>query len=130
MAIVSAGCTSSIAAPTNYAPFSQTDLVSGAGEEAVSGRTLTVAYAGWVYDASRTDQKGVQFDASGADAPFSFTLGNGDVIPGWELGLPGIRVGGTRRLVIPAPMAYGSFRRGSIPPNATLVFDVELLSVQ
>lgn len=124
------GCTGSVATPSGYAPFSQTDLVIGSGAVAVNGKSLTVAYAGWIYDEAGTDRKGPQFDASGADSPFTFVLGNGEVIPGWDQGLVGMQVGGRRRLVIPPLLAYGAFRRGSIPPNATLVFDVDLLSLQ
>jgi FKBP-type peptidyl-prolyl cis-trans isomerase FkpA len=130
VAIASTACTSSIATPSNYAPFSQTDLVVGTGAAAVKGQSLTVAYTGWVYDEAGTDRKGPTFDASGADAPFTFVLGNGEVIPGWEQGLVGMQAGGKRRLIIPPMLAYGAFRRGTIPPNATIVFDVELLSLQ
>jgi FKBP-type peptidyl-prolyl cis-trans isomerase FkpA len=112
------------------APFSQTDLRAGTGAEAVAGRTLTVHYTGWLYAAAQPDQKGQQFDSSVGRTPFSFLLGAGRVIQGWERGMPGMRVGGLRRLVIPPELGYGSQGAGSIPPNATLVFDVELLDVQ
>jgi FKBP-type peptidyl-prolyl cis-trans isomerase FkpA len=88
---------------------------------------LTVAYTGWIYDPARPDAKGTQFDSN---TSFQFTLGSGGVIRGWDLGLIGVRVGGLRRLNIPPELAYGSSGRGSIPPNASLVFDVELLNVQ
>jgi len=114
-------------APT--APFAQTDLVVGTGAEATAGRTVTVNYTGWLYDPSRPEQKGQQFDTSIGGQPFPFTLGAGQVIAGWDRGVAGMRVGGQRRLVIPADLAYGSSGRGGIPPNATLVFDVELLTV-
>jgi FKBP-type peptidyl-prolyl cis-trans isomerase FkpA len=115
--------------PTPSVPFSQTDLRVGSGAEAVAGRRLTVHYTGWLYDANRADQKGQQFDSSVGRQPFSFTLGAGQVIRGWDQGFAGMRVGGQRRLVIPPDLAYGSRGSGPIPPNATLVFDVELLSV-
>ncbi len=113
------------------APFSQTDLRAGNGSEAVSGRTVTVNYTGWLYAPTQPEQKGQQFDTSIGRAPFAFVVGAGRVIQGWDRGVPGMRVGGLRRLVIPPDLAYGA--QGSppnIPPNATLVFDVELLAVQ
>lgn len=123
------GCSNS---PTNPSPvtFTQTDLRAGAGAEATAGKAITVNYTGWLYDESKADKKGVMFDTSAGAAPFTFTLGAGQVIPGWDQGLVGLRVGGLRRLVIPSSLAYGSVRTGPIPPYATLVFDVELLDVQ
>jgi len=125
---------SSPTAPTTQpsAPFSQTDLRVGTGTEAVAGRTLTVNYTGWLYDPSQAENKGRQFDTSTGRQPFIFRLGAGSVIRGWDQGLVGMRVGGQRRLVIPPELAYGSqgAGNGAIPPNATLVFDVELLDVQ
>jgi FKBP-type peptidyl-prolyl cis-trans isomerase FkpA len=116
---------------TPSAPFSQTDLRVGTGSEAASGRTLTVNYSGWLYDPAQPESKGQRFDTSIGGAPFSFQLGAGRVIRGWDQGLVGMRVGGQRRLVIPPDLAYGSQGRPpAIPPNATLVFDVELLDVQ
>lgn len=117
-------------APSLTAPFSKTDLRVGTGAEAVSGKVVTVHYTGWLWDPSKTDQKGLQFDTSLGGSPFSFTLGSGQVISGWEEGLLGMRAGGFRRIVIPPSMAYGSARRSAIPPNSTLIFDVELVSVQ
>ena len=112
-------------------PYSQIDLRVGTGTEATAGRTITVNYTGWLYAAGAAENKGTQFDSSVGRAPFSFVLGRGQVIAGWDQGVAGMRVGGQRRLVIPPSLAYGS--AGSppvIPPNATLVFDVELLTVQ
>jgi FKBP-type peptidyl-prolyl cis-trans isomerase FkpA len=125
-----AGCSDSPTAPSNYAPFSQTDLTVGTGGDAVSGRLLTVHYTGWFYGESRPEKKGPVFDSSAGGDPFSFTLGAGQVITGWDQGLQGMRVGGVRRLVVPPSLAYGSTRNGPIPPNATLVFEIELLEVQ
>lgn len=113
--------------PSAGVPFMVTDLVVGTGAPAVAGQPLTVAYIGWLYDASAPDNKGQQFDSSPS---FQFTLGVGQVIAGWDQGFTGMLVGGQRRLVIPPELAYGTTGAGGvIPPNATLIFDVELLSV-
>ncbi len=125
-----AGCSDSPTAPTNFAIFSQTDLTVGTGGDAVTGKLLTVNYTGWFYGESRPDKKGPVFDSTAGGDPFQFTLGAGDVIAGWDQGLQGMRVGGVRRLVVPPTLAYGSTRNGPIPPNATLVFEIELLEVQ
>ncbi len=125
-----AGCSDSPTSATNFAVFSQTDLTVGTGGDAVTGRTLTVNYTGWFYGESRPDKKGPVFDSNAGGDPFSFLLGAGDVIEGWDRGLQGMRVGGVRRLVVPPTLAYGAVRNGPIPPNATLVFEVELLDVQ
>lgn len=108
------------------------DLVVGAGAEAVAGSRVTVHYSGWLYDPSRPESKGRSFDSSrSAGRPFTFTLGAGEVIAGWDRGVQGMKVGGQRRLVIPHPLAYGERGAGGvIPPRATLVFDVELLGVR
>jgi FKBP-type peptidyl-prolyl cis-trans isomerase FkpA len=122
-------CNDSPTVPSNFAPFSQTDLRVGTGGDAVTGRTLTVQYTGWYFNDSRPDDKGPIFDTSAGGDPFVFILGTGGVIEGWDRGLTGMRVGGLRRLVIPPSLAYGRFRQNSIPPNATLLFEVELLEV-
>jgi FKBP-type peptidyl-prolyl cis-trans isomerase FkpA len=100
------------------------DTVLGEGESAASGRDVTVHYAGWLAN-------GTQFDSSREKQdPFEFTLGKKEVMDGWEEGLRGMRVGGTRRLVIPPQLAYGPEGAGdTIPPNETLTFEVELLRV-
>ena len=123
-----AGCGSSPTEPSS-APFSQTDVRAGTGADAVAGKAVTVHYTGWLYDASKTDNKGVQFETSVGGTPFSFTLGLGQVISGWDRGVAGMKVGGVRRLVIPPSLAYGSVRNGPIPPDATLIFEIELLEV-
>jgi FKBP-type peptidyl-prolyl cis-trans isomerase FkpA len=128
LALAVAGCGST--APTEPIPFSQLDLKLGTGTDAVSGKALSVNYTGWLYDASKTDQKGLQFDTSVGREVFGFTLGAGQVIQGWEQGVPGMKIGGTRRLVVPPSLAYGGSRNGPIPPNATLVFEIELVDVQ
>ncbi|MEQ1728613.1 MAG: FKBP-type peptidyl-prolyl cis-trans isomerase [Vicinamibacterales bacterium] len=106
-----------------------TDLVVGTGATATSGRPVSVHYTGWLYQATAIDNKGPKFDSSlDRGAPFSFTLG-GQVIAGWNQGVPGMKVGGQRRLIIPPSLGYGASGQGSIPGNATLVFDVQLLAV-
>ncbi len=110
--------------------FTITDLVVGTGPTASTGQTLSVAYTGWLYDANAVDNKGTVFDQTTAAAPFSFVLGAGQVIAGWEQGFAGMQVGGRRRLLIPPELAYGSQGAGTvIPPNATLIFEVELLAL-
>lgn len=112
------------------ATYKQTDILPGSGTEATTGTVVTVNYTGWLYDASKLDGKGLQFDSSIGGQPFAFTLGAGQVIQGWDQGVPGMKVGGIRRLVIPPSLAYGAVRYGPIPPDATLVFDISLVDVQ
>ena len=109
-----------------------TDVKVGTGAEAVAGKTVTVHYTGWLYDDTKADHRGVKFDSSrDRGAPFEFPLGAGQVIQGWEQGVAGMKVGGKRTLVIPASLGYGSHGAGgAIPPNAALIFDVELLGVR
>lgn len=101
------------------------DMVVGAGEEAKAGMKVTVHYTGWLTNGSK-------FDSSvDRGQPFKFTLGNREVIRGWDEGVAGMKVGGKRKLIIPSELGYGARGAGgAIPPNATLVFDVELLGVQ
>lgn len=128
-AAVLAGCNGE--SPTSPAvPFSQTDLRAGTGAAAVAGSRISVYYTGWLYDPAGADQKGLQFETNVGGTPFTFRLGAGQVIQGWDDGLVNLRVGGLRRLVIPPALAYGSFRNGPIPPNATLIFEVELVGVE
>jgi FKBP-type peptidyl-prolyl cis-trans isomerase FkpA len=122
-----AGCTSPVS-PLKYAPFSQTDLQEGTGEPVINGDVLTVDYTGWLYDPSQPDSKGLVFDTSLGGSPFQFTLGNSQVIPGWDRGLVGMKVGGLRRLVIPPSLGYGGERRNEIPPFSTMLFEVQLVS--
>lgn len=99
------------------------DMLEGTGEEAEVGDTVKVNYKG-------TFEDGTQFDSSyDRGEPFEFTIGQGKVIQGWEQGIPGIKVGGKRKLVIPPHLAYGEAGKGSIPPNATLTFEVELVEI-
>jgi FKBP-type peptidyl-prolyl cis-trans isomerase FkpA len=131
-ALFAPGCKNdSPASPsTGSAPYSATDIRLGTGTEATAGKRVVVNYTGWLYSTSATGNKGTQFDTSVGRGSFTFTLGAGQVIKGWDQGVAGMRVGGLRRLVIPPELAYGSQATGSIPPNATLVFEVELLEVQ
>jgi FKBP-type peptidyl-prolyl cis-trans isomerase FkpA len=101
------------------------DLSVGNGDEAVAGRTVVVHYTGWLTD-------GTKFDSSkDRNDPFNFPLGAGHVIRGWDQGVAGMKVGGKRKLTIPPELGYGSRGAGGvIPPNATLVFEVELLAVK
>ena len=100
------------------------DIVVGTGVEAVAGRAVTVRYTGWLSD-------GTKFDSNVGGAPFTVTpLGTANVIAGWNLGLQGMKVGGTRRLVIGSGLGYGAAGNGPIGKNKTLVFDVVLLTVQ
>jgi FKBP-type peptidyl-prolyl cis-trans isomerase len=115
---------------TSSAPYSQTDLRVGTGAEATTGRTATVHYTLWLYDAGRAENKGTQIESSVGGQPFPFIVGARQVIAGWDQGVPGMRVGGLRRLVLPPNLAYGSQVNGRIPANSTLVFDIELLAVQ
>ncbi|HMB90073.1 MAG TPA: FKBP-type peptidyl-prolyl cis-trans isomerase [Rhodothermales bacterium] len=117
------------------------ELVIGEGDEAVEGARVTVHYVGKFLNGHVFDASLAEFtERLDEDTPFTFTLGRNNVIPGWEQGIPGMRVGGKRQLLIPPELAYGSRGAGcpstgedeecAIPPNTTLIFDVELLSVQ
>ena len=114
--------------------FATTDLVVGTGAEAVPGRTVTMAFELWLYDPAGTASKGtrVQGSSDPGIGPFSFVVGGGGVIPGFDQGVRGMRVGGKRRMYIPPSLAYGSAGGGGgrIPPNASIVFEVELTNVQ
>jgi FKBP-type peptidyl-prolyl cis-trans isomerase FkpA len=123
-----AGCELTPTSPSNNAAFNQVDLVVGTGSEATTGTVLAVHYTGWFYNASNAEQKGTQFDSSAGSAPFAFLLGAGEVISGWDRGVSGMRIGGKRRLVIPPSLAYGTVRNSSIPPNATLLFEIDLIA--
>lgn len=107
------------------------DLMLGTGDVAKSGENATVQYTGWL-----TTQKVFDTSRRPGRSPFTFQIGAGQVIPGWDEGVPGMKVGGKRKLIIPAALAYGSQGRTDqttgatiIPPNATLVFEIELVSV-
>ena len=109
----------------------KTDIKQGEGALATAGHNVTVHYTGWLYDEAAADHHGKKFDSSrDRNEPFVFPLGGGRVIRGWDQGVEGMKTGGQRTLIIPASMGYGARGAGGvIPPNATLVFDVELLDV-
>jgi FKBP-type peptidyl-prolyl cis-trans isomerase FkpA len=122
-------------AMTSSSPITElqkNDTVVGTGREAEPGFNISVHYTGWLYDAAAKDHKGAKFDSSvDRKEPFKFDLGAGQVIQGWDEGFAGMKIGGKRTLVIPSEMGYGARGAGGvIPPNATLVFDVELLDVK
>ncbi|HZR38395.1 MAG TPA: FKBP-type peptidyl-prolyl cis-trans isomerase [Nevskia sp.] len=107
------------------------DVQPGSGPGAAVGNMVDVQYTGWLYDAYAPDLHGRQFDSSVGREPFSFMLGVGSVIPGWDRGLLGMKVGGKRTLIIPANLAYGERGAGrDIPPGSILVFDIELLKMR
>ena len=124
--------TSSAAADNTVAELKTIDTKVGTGAEAVSGADVTVDYTGWLYDADAPDNHGKKFDSSlDRGQPFTFVLGAGRVIQGWDKGVQGMKVDGERTLIIPADMAYGAQGAGArIPPNAPLIFDVELKDVE
>jgi len=107
------------------------DSKMGDGKLAEAGKAVSVHYTGWLYDPAAPEQKGKKFDSSrDRGVPFGFILGAGKVIKGWEHGVVGMKEGGRRTLIIPPWLGYGERGAGSvIPPNATLLFDVELLKI-
>jgi len=137
---VACGGSTPTSEPTEGAPMADTgvnelqmvDTKVGDGAEARPGRVVRVHYTGWLFDAAKGDTRGEKFDSSkDRNEPFEFPLGGGQVIPGWDQGFAGMKVGGTRVLTIPPAMGYGARGAGGvIPPNATLVFEVELLEVK
>lgn len=116
----------------NITELKKIDTQEGTGREAEPGFNVTVHYTGWLYDPTAKDGKGKKFDSSlDRNQPFNFFLGAGQVIQGWDEGFAGMKVGGKRTLIIPSEMGYGARGAGgAIPPNANLIFDVELLAVK
>jgi FKBP-type peptidyl-prolyl cis-trans isomerase FkpA len=108
------------------------DLKIGTGAPIAAGQQAVVQYTGWLYEASAPDKKGREFDSSAKSGqPFRFVIGGGQVIKGWDQGVAGMKVGGSRRLIIPADLAYGEAGAGGvIPPGATLVFEVTLTGIE
>jgi len=131
-AFLAAACGGESETGASVSELIKQDGRAGTGAEAVSGRMVTVHYTGWLYDAARPDHKGAKFDSSrDRNEPFPFKLGAGEVIRGWDDGVAGMKVGGQRTLTIPPALGYGARGAGGvIPPNATLIFDVELLDVK
>ena len=117
---------------TNITELKKIDTQVGTGREAEAGFNVTVHYTGWLFDATAEDNKGKKFDSSvDRKQPFNFFLGGGQVIQGWDEGVQGMKIGGKRTLIIPSEMGYGARGAGGvIPPNANLIFDVELLDVK
>ena len=114
----------------NVAQLQKIDRVVGTGPVANDGDVVQVNYTGWLYDAVTKDHHGKEFDSTQGGEPIRFTLGAGEVIAGWDQGIRGMHVGGKRTLIIPARLAYGGRGAGDdVPPDATLVFDVELVGV-
>ena len=117
-----------VAPPTE---LQKIDIKKGVGEGISQGQVAVVHYTGWIYDPTAPEQQGTKFDSSrDRGEPFSFMIGAGQVIRGWDEGVQGMQPGGQRRLVIPPDLAYGEPGKGPIPANATLVFDVELLKIE
>jgi FKBP-type peptidyl-prolyl cis-trans isomerase FkpA len=131
-----AGPSSDSALPAVAAPAVATldvgELKVGSGAPIGTGQKAVVQYTGWLYETAAPDKKGKEFDSSrNSGRPFSFVVGAGQVIKGWDQGVLGMKVGGLRRLTIPADLAYGDVGAGGvIPPGAALVFDVELVAVE
>ena len=122
-------CTSA-SAPSTPVEFTVIDLRVGSGAAASAGSTVSVNYVGWLYDGTDSEKKGEVFDTSKPGRPFVFWLGASQVIQAWDQGVVGMKVGGLRRLIVPSSMAYGRSGAGNtIPPNASLVFEIELLSL-
>jgi FKBP-type peptidyl-prolyl cis-trans isomerase len=134
LALTAAACSSddNPTAPTDPSvglnvPFGTTDLTVGSGAEALNGRTVTLNYTLWLYNPTAAENKGRQVQTG----TYSFVLGTGNAIQGWHQGVPGMRVGGRRRIVIPPNLAYGAAGAPpDIPGNATILFEVELTNVQ
>ena len=113
-------------------PLGITDSKVGKGREAAAGDMVDVNYTGWLFDPKAKNHHGKKFDSSVGRGPLTFPLGAGRVIKGWDQGVAGMKEGGKRTLVIPSELAYGARGAGGgvIPPNATLIFDVELVHVK
>jgi FKBP-type peptidyl-prolyl cis-trans isomerase FkpA len=128
----SAGAPAAVPAAADVAALGIEDPVAGTGAEARSGMMVSVHYTGWLYNPAAANKRGNKFDSSkDRGQPFEFQLGQRDVIAGWDEGVKGMKVGGTRILTIPSAMGYGARGAGGdIPPNSALVFEVELLGVK
>ena len=132
VAFLATACGDSPTEPSSVKTLQIIDVQTGTGATATAGKTVAVHYTGWLYSETAADHHGKKFDSSlDRGAPLEFVLGVGMVIQGWDQGVNGMKVGGKRTLIIPPELAYGSRGAGgAIPPNAALVFDVELLNVR
>jgi FKBP-type peptidyl-prolyl cis-trans isomerase FkpA len=124
--ISACGSSSPTAPDQSNVAYSQIDITVGTGTEATAGTTASVNYGLWLYSDSAADHKGTQVEANS----FSFVVAAGTIIKGFDTGVTGMKVGGIRRLIIPPSLAYGATGNGPIPPNAAIVFDVQLVNVQ
>ena len=135
VALVVAGCDNNNSSPTDPSQvnieFTTTDLVVGTGAEATSGTRVSVNYTLWLYDAAGQASKGRQIDSSIGRAPLQFTVGSGQLIRGFDQAVLGMRIGGKRRAYVPSNLGYGGSgsQDGTIPPNAALVFEIDLVSI-
>jgi FKBP-type peptidyl-prolyl cis-trans isomerase FkpA len=137
--VVLSGCQKEAPQAPSVAPVAKeitelmpTEMAVGTGAAIMKDQVAVVHYTGWLWDPNAAEQKGKKFDSSrDRGEPFRFTIGAGQVIQGWDQGVAGMQVGGQRRLIIPASLGYGERGAGGvIPPNATLLFDVELLGIE
>jgi FKBP-type peptidyl-prolyl cis-trans isomerase FkpA len=136
LAVLATGCNNDNSNPNDPSQvkieFTVTDLVVGSGNSAAAGNSVTVNYTGWLYNGGNPESKGTEFDTNvkPGGVPLSVTIGRSQIIPGFQQGLLGMRVGGKRRVYIPSDLAYGpAGAPPTIPPNAALVFEVELLTL-
>ena len=132
-AVMATGCGSSPTSPSSSSSgvtFSRVDLTVGNGDTVAKGDRIKVWYTGWIYVISAPDNKGESFDSNRDRELFRYIVGTGHVIEGWDQGVPGMKVGGIRRLIIPPELAYGSQGQGPIPPGASLIFEIEVVEVE
>jgi len=121
------GCSSPVQPPAG-APYSQTDLIVGVGDTLKDGHLAKIHYTGWLYDPSMPNNKGAIFDTNVGTDPVEVEVAGNDLIEGFERALPGMAVGGLRRVTVPPSLGYGEKRNGLIPPSATLIFEISLVS--
>lgn len=132
LAAGAAGCDFGSTSPTrpdqSAVVYSQTDLTVGTGADATAGKTASVQYAIWLYSETGTDKKGTQLQPG----QFAYVVGSTSIIKGFDMGVTGMKVGGLRRIIVPPSLAYGATgdSTGTIPPNAALVFEIQLVAVQ
>ena len=130
-ALAFVACAEENMADSGLTALEKQDVTPGTGPEATKGRVVRVHYTGWLYNKAAADKRGAEFDSSRGREPFEFSLGAGEVIEGWDEGVAGMKVGGKRILTIPAALGYGAQGAGEdIPPNSTLIFEIELLDVR